>query len=149
MLAASWSGPDPYFDLLFQSRAEILKSLGPQGYLQFAPLATRSPAWLRDHPQEILPPSKELAEATIPSVDCMLERIAAIRRFDRRDEVHLIEAPVLVTCAEDDMITPVHLSRETAQKISASKLEVSDWGGHFYMVLRPELFQRQVKSFFS
>ena len=53
----------------------------------------------------------------------------------------------MIAGAEDDMVTPIHLSRELAAAIPHAKLDIADWGGHFYPVIRPEMFIRQLTDF--
>jgi aminoacrylate hydrolase len=149
VISASWPGRDPYFDLLFQVRARVLKELGPAEYVRQATLIGLPPQWLRDHPQEALPPPAELVKAQIASVECSLRRIAAIRAFDRRADLHRITAPVLVAGAADDMVTPVHLSRELIAAIPGAAADIADWGGHFYPVIRSGYFLAQVLAFLN
>lgn len=148
LISASWAGRDPYFDLLFETRAAILSAFGPVEYVRQTVLIGMPPTWLRDNPAKANPPAPELAQKLVRSVDCTLARIEAIRAFGRRADLARIVCPVLVAGAEDDMVTPAHLSRELADRIPGARLEMADWGGHFYPVIRPELFREQVLSFF-
>jgi aminoacrylate hydrolase len=147
MLCASWPGSDPYFDLLFHVRSNVLKSQGPAEYIRQTVLFGRPPEWLRDHPEDSALPDDETVCALMQSVECTLGRIAAIRAFDRRADLNLITTPVFVTCANDDMVTPVHLSRELIAAIPGATADFLDWGGHFYPVIRPEEFRRQIFAF--
>jgi aminoacrylate hydrolase len=147
MICASWPGRDPYFDLLFHARARVLAELGPAEYVRQTNLFGRPPRWLRDHPEDAAQPSDEFVAKMVASPACLLKRIAALRAFDRRGQHHLIRCPVMIAGAEDDMVTPVHLSRELAAAIPHSKLDIADWGGHFYPVIRPEIFIRQLTEF--
>ncbi len=149
VISASWPGRDPYFDLLFHARAAVLAGLGPQEYVRQTILIGRPPRWLKEHPEETLPPASDMVERLVRSVECTLARIDAIRAFDRRADLHRIKASVLVAGAEDDMVTPAHLSRELQAKIPSARLDMADWGGHFYPVIRPDLFRDQVLSFLS
>lgn len=149
VIAASWPGRDPYFDLLFHTRAAVLTGLGPEEYVRQTALIGRPPRWLKEHPEETLPPAAEAVRRLVRSVECTLARIEAIRAYDRRADLMRIDRPVLVAGAEDDMVTPAHLSRELAALIPGARLDMADWGGHFYPVIRPELFREQVLSFLS
>ena len=149
MLCASWPGTDPYFDLLFHVRSSVLKTQGPAEYIRQTVLYGRPPAWLRDHPADTDLPNASTVSALMQSVDCTLGRIAAIRAFDRRADLDRIAIPVLVTCANDDMVTPVHLSRELIAAIPGSRADLLEWGGHFYPIIRPEEFRRQIFEFMS
>jgi len=149
VIAASWPGRDPYFDLLFHARAAVLKGLGPAEYVRQTTLVGRPPRWILEHPEEALPPAADAVERLVRSIECTLARIEAIRAFDRRADLQRVSLPVLVGGAEDDMVTPAHLSRELAAAIPGARLDMADWGGHFYPVIRPDLFRRQVLSFLS
>ena len=149
MACASWPGKDPYFELLFHARKQVLQVSGAAEYVRQTAMIGRPPQWLRDHPEDILPPAPDLVKKLVASVECAVRRIDAIRAFDRRASLGEINCPVLVACARDDMVTPVHLSRELAAKIPGAQLEITDWGGHFYPVLRPEVFCGQVTDFFT
>jgi len=149
VISASWPGRDPYFDLLFQVRAGVLKNLGPAEYVRQAALIGRPPHWLRDHPEEVAAPAEAMVEVLVASVECTLGRIAAIRAYDRRADLSRIATPVLVAGAADDMVTPVHLSRELIAAIPGARADIADWGGHFYPVIRPDYFLAQVLAFLN
>lgn len=147
VISASWPGRDPYFDLLFHVRAQVLAKLGPEEYVRQTTLVGRPPQWLSEHPEETRPPTPEAVAQLVRSVECTLARIEAIRAFDRRGDLHRIGLPVLVAGAEDDMVTPAHLSRELARLIPGARLDMAPWGGHFYPVIRPDYFRAQVLPF--
>lgn len=147
MICASWPGKDPYFDLLFHARSGVLRHQGAQEYVRQTMLVGRPPQWLRDHPEEAAPPSAAMVSVMMRSVECTLARIEAIRAYDRRQDLGAIAAPVLVACAKDDIVTPVHLSHELAEKIPGAMTDFIDWGGHFYPAIRPQEFMRQLSSF--
>ena len=149
LVSASWPGPDPYFDLLFHTRASVLKALGPSEYVRQTALFGRPPRWLLEHPEETLPPPPEAVGRLVRSVECTLARIEAIRAYDRRADLKRIAATTLVAGAEDDMVTPAHLSRELAAAIPGARLDMAVWGGHFYPVIRPDILRDQVFSFLS
>lgn len=149
LISASWPGRDPYFDLLFETRAAVLRTFGPSEYVRQTVLIGMPPTWLRDHPEKADPPASDLVRILVRSSECTLGRIEAIRAFDRRADLGRIACPVLVAGTEDDMVTPAHLSRELAATIPRARLDMADWGGHFYPLIRPEFFRDQVLSFFT
>ncbi len=149
LISASWPGKDPYFDLFFHVRGRILKDLGAEEYVRQYPLVGNPPQWLRDHPEETAAPTPEAVKAMVASVECTLKRIEAIRAFDRRADLSKIATPTLVAGAADDMVTPVHLSRELIAAIPGAVGQIADWGGHFYPVIRRDYFLKQVLDFLS
>lgn len=147
MICASWPGKDTYFDLLFHARSGVLRCQGAAEYIRQTILVGRPPQWLRDHPEDAAPPDELTVDTMMRSVECTLARIEAIRAYERRSDLGRINLPVLVTCARDDMVTPVHLSHELAGLIDSAQLDILDWGGHFYPAIRPEEFRRQITAF--
>jgi aminoacrylate hydrolase len=146
-VCSSLPGPDPYVDLLFHARTLTIKHLGPEEYVRQTVLIGRPPQWLRDHPEDTAPPKPEVVKAMIPSPECLAGRIAALRAFDRRGDLHRVKCPTFLTCAVDDMVTPVHLTRELIAAIPHAQSQILDWGGHFYPVIRPEILREQVHRF--
>jgi aminoacrylate hydrolase len=60
--------------------------------------------------------------------------------FDRRSRQQEIVAPTLVLCAEDDQLTPMHLSEELSAGIPHARLARLSWGGHASSQTSPEEF---------
>lgn len=147
VISASWPGPDPYFDLLFDVRARTLETFGPAEYLRHAALIMKTPDWLARHPAETALPDEATVRMMVADVECTLRRIAAIRAFDRRAQLHRIAVPTLITAAERDMVTPIHLSRELAALIPSARLDIVPEAGHFYPLTHPDAFQSGVLSF--
>ena len=116
VLGATWASADSYFRLLFESRAEILRGLGPGAYQRASALFLWPPFWVRDHPEVGAVDDAE-AERRIPDPELVLRRIAAIQRFDRRAELCRITTPTLVIGARDDNVTPAYLSEDIARLI--------------------------------
>jgi aminoacrylate hydrolase len=146
VLSATWSAPDAYFRRLFGLRADVLRALGPAGYLRASLLFMRPPAWIRDHEAAL---DREMAAmlAGFPLPEVMLSRIEAILRFDRRAELARIAAPTLVVGAEDDAVTPVYFSAELGRLIPGAETAILAAGGHFFPVSAAEEFRRLLLGF--
>ncbi len=149
MLASSWPGHDPFFEELFRSRRRMITELGADEYVRSLSIIGYPPDWLRENPQLTQEPDPKDVALAVPDVECFAARMDAIRNFDRRADLHKIYIPTLVTCAEDDMVTPKHLSVELGRSIPGAQLDLMPTGGHFYPITRKEAFQRQVVSFLS
>ena len=149
MICASWPGKDPYFDLLFHARSSVLRYQGAKEYVHQTTLVGRPPKWLRDNPGETEMPGDDLVAMMMKSVECTLARIEAIRAFNRRADLGAISAPVLITCARDDIVTPLHLSYELGERIAGARSDIIDWGGHFYPAIRPDVFRKQAVDFLT
>lgn len=146
VLSATWPAADPYFRLLFDVRADVLRRLGPRAYLRTSALFLNAPSWLREHPAEAEVDGAEAARR-IPDAEVVLRRIAAIQRFDRKSELHRIGAPTLVIGARDDAITPAYFSEELGHLIPNATTVILPQGGHLFPQAFPEPFLESVLSF--
>lgn len=149
MLASSWAGQDPFFNELFRSRKRMILELGPDEYVRTLSIIGYPPDWLRENPSITLQPDPKDVEIAVPDVECFAARMDAIMRFDRRADVGQIGIPTLVSCAEDDMVTPKHLSAELARLIPGAELDMIPTGGHFYPMTRKETFVTQIVQFLT
>ncbi len=147
MLASSWPGHDPFFNELFRSRRRMITELGADEYVRSLSIIGYPPDWLRENPAITLQPDPKDVAIAVPDVECFAARMDAIMRFDRRADLGSIAIPTLVTCAEDDMVTPKHLSVELHRLINGAELDMIPTGGHFYPVTRKETFVKQVIHF--
>jgi aminoacrylate hydrolase len=75
VLSATWTAADGYFRRLFELRADVLRAMGPEGYLRASLMFMRPPAWIRDHDAT---QDEEIAAmaANFPLPEVMLNRIA-------------------------------------------------------------------------
>lgn len=146
VLSASWAGPDAYFRRCFESRREILETLGPEAYLRASALFTLPPAWISVHDEALAAQHRQQAAAAA-AVEVTASRIDAIVRFDRRARLHEIRTPTLVVVAADDALTPVFYSRELADRIPGAKLVLLDDGGHSAPVVAAEQWSAAVGGF--
>ncbi|MGI9483537.1 MAG: alpha/beta fold hydrolase [Hyphomicrobiales bacterium] len=149
MIASSWPGKDAYFEEFFRARKKLIETSGPAEYVRTLFIAGYPPKVVSDNPHLVADPSEEDVALAFPDVDCFIRRIDAIRAFDRRTELENIDMPVLVTCARDDMITPIHFSQELAKRIPGAVVDFIETGAHFYPVLQQGDFCRQVRSLFT
>jgi len=146
VLSATWAGPDAYFRRCFESRREVLETLGVEAYLRASALFTMPPAWISAHDEALAAQHRQQAAAAAP-VEVTASRIEAIVRFDRRARLHEVRTPTLVVVAADDALTPVFYSRELADRIPGAKLVVLEQGGHFAPVLAAEAWAAAAGGF--
>ncbi len=146
VLSATWAKTDAFFRRLFETRALMLKELGPAAYQKSSALALNSPAWVRDHDAE-LAAMEAKAEEAIPVPEIVLSRIAAIVAHDRRDALQNVKAPTLAICARDDMVTPLYFTEELVRLIPNARAWVLPDGGHFYPHVHGAEFRRVMTSF--
>jgi pimeloyl-ACP methyl ester carboxylesterase len=83
-----------------------------------------------------------------PLEDKVIERqIRACLAHDTVDRLEHIEAPTLVVCGEQDLLTPVHLNRELANRIPNSRLVLIPGAGHLVPAEMAPRFNRLVNRF--
>ena len=148
VLSATWTAADGYFRRLFELRADVLRAMGPEGYLRASLMFMRPPAWIRDHDAT---QNEEIAAmvAGFPAPEVMLSRIAALLKFDRRADLGRISAPTLVVGARDDMVTPIYYSEALAGLIPGAETAILEAGGHFFPVSAAEAFRGLVLDFIA
>jgi aminoacrylate hydrolase len=129
VLFAGWAGPDPHFALCFEARRALLTGSGIAAYHRAAPLFLYPPAWIAADPARLDALSAGMI-ATSPDAETLAKRIDMIVAFDRRARLGAIAVPTLVVCAEDDVLTPMHLSEELASGIPGAGLVRLRRGAH-------------------
>lgn len=146
VLSATWAGPDPYFRRVFESRKEVLQTLGLEAYLRASALFLMPPAWVSANDRALTEQHRAALAGAAP-IEVMTSRIDAIVRHDRRARLGEIRVPTLVIVAQDDMITPRFYSDELASRVPGAKLVVLDGGGHFAPVAVADSYNRAVGGF--
>jgi aminoacrylate hydrolase len=146
VLYAGWAGPDRYFALCFEARKALVQGSGIVAYHRASPLFLYPPSWISEDTQRL---DALLAGfiATSPPADVLARRVDMLMSFDRRSRMQEIGAPTLVLCAEDDQLTPMHLSEELAAGIQHAKLSRLSWGAHAASQTSPTDFLDAVLEF--
>jgi pimeloyl-ACP methyl ester carboxylesterase len=72
---------------------------------------------------------------------------SACNQFDIMARVSDIQAPTLVVCGSDDLLTPPKYAHYLAEKIEGARLEIIDGAGHMVMVEKPDQFNMRVLKF--
>lgn len=130
VLSATWAGPAPYFQALFDLRLKVLQTTGAEAYLVDGILRAYPPDTLNANP-DLLHGTTEERLAAFPGLDIEQSRIGAVLAHDLRDQVANIDLPTLVIAAADDQITPAGFSEELAQAIPGAQKVILPHGGHF------------------
>lgn len=146
VLSATWAGPDPYFQRLFESRKGVLLSQGVEPYLRASALFMSPPAWVSAN-DALLTEQHKAALAEAAPVEVTASRIEAILQHDRRARLGEIRVPALVIVAQDDITTPRFYSDELASRVPGAKLVVLDTGGHFAPVISAAPYNAAVGAF--
>lgn len=148
ILSATWAGPSPYFQVLFDLRSQILRNAGPEAYLVDGILRAYPPDTLLENPG-LLSATREERLALFPREEIELSRIDALLAHDVRDQVSQIAIPCLVICAADDQITPVQFSHELIDKIPNAQNVILPHGGHFMPRVAIDDYNAAVLSFLT
>lgn len=147
VLYAGWAGPDPFFQLCFETRKKLLLD-GAGAYHAAAPLFLYPPRWISQDKAR-LEALIALFTRTSPPVETLAARVDMLLAFDRRARMGEIAVPTLVLCAKDDHLTPMHLSEELAGAIPGARLARLAWGGHAVSQTDAAAFLKEIDGFFG
>ena len=148
MIFASSTCGDPYRRKLLGLRQQLLEKLGGQGYAQYRSLLLYPPYWINaNHEKLAAEEARDAGQLGEPHVQA--SRLDAILAFDRRVDLHRLELPVMVLCADDDILTPRYFSEEYARLVPGSGSCWLPRGGHALSRTEPELFNRIALDFFT
>jgi aminoacrylate hydrolase len=148
ILSSTWAAPDPYFVRSFEFRKELLSRLGPAAYARASSFTMYPPDWFANNEDSVLR-AEQLLLAGFPANEIVISRIDAICRFDVAERLGEIKIPTVVTCAEDDRVTPVHLSHAIADRINGARKVIFPWGGHASPTLNADKYAEMVKQALS
>ncbi len=148
VLSASWAGPTPWFQGLFDLRKRVLRSCGIEDYLLQGNLLG-NPGWWTMANHDAVRGGIAARAANFPGVAVECTRMDAVTAHDLRDHVGSITAPTLVICARDDGITPLPLSEELAAVIPGARLEILRTGSHFAPSCVPDDWAAPVAKFLA
>jgi aminoacrylate hydrolase len=148
ILSSTWAAPDPYFIRSFEFRKKILSEMGAQAYARASSFTMYPPDWFTANEPSVLR-AEQILLARFPAREIVISRIDAICRFDVLAQLGQIAIPTLVTCAEDDRVTPVYLSYAIAERIPAARKTIFPWGGHASPTLNADKYADMVRQFFS
>jgi aminoacrylate hydrolase len=148
ILSSTWSAPDPYFLRSFAFRKELLGKLGPEAYARASSFTMYPADWFAKNEESVLR-AEQLLLADFPASEIVISRIDAICRFDVSGRLGDIKIPTVVTCAEDDRVTPIHLSHAIADRVQHSRKVIFPWGGHASPTLNADKYAEMLKHFLS
>ncbi len=147
LLYASVHRADDYRRRVWGHRKRVLQQMGPLAYAQTTSLFFYPPAYIAQHSAALQAAETRAAEREISAPEIMASRIDAILGFDIAQALGQVQVPTLVTCAEDDLLTPAYFSREIAALIPHATLHLLDEGGHAFSRSQPERFNTLASHF--
>lgn len=148
VLYASWSKSDAHFNWCFRMRRTLLEGTSLEEYVHGSALFLYPPEHIRAN-AESLSPGLLASVANFPAREIVLRRIDAIMAHDATAQLSMIRIPTLVTCADDDILTPPYQSRLLAEAISGAELHIVPKGGHSYSETETATFNGLLSDFLS
>lgn len=145
---ASWPRSDAHFNWCFRMRRALLEGAPLDEYVHGSALFLYPPDHIRAN-AEILSPALLKSVAHFPAPEIVLRRIDAIMAHDAMAQLSRIQIPTLVTCAEDDILTPPYQSRLLAESIPDAELNIVPRGGHSFSETQTEAFNRIALDFLA
>lgn len=143
---ASWPKSDSHFNWCFRMRKALLESTSVEEYLLGSAIFLYSPTYIRDNADQLADTIYRNA-AAFPSPEIVIRRIDAITAHDSMSNLHRIQIPTLVLCAEDDILTPPYQARLLAGAIPNAELTILPTGGHGLSAAEPEVFNSVTLNF--
>jgi aminoacrylate hydrolase len=146
VLYASWAELDPQMALCLETRRRILRGMGEAEYHRATPIFLYPPYFVRENWGSL---EQEIAGAIAnsPPASIMESRVAGIMKFDGRPYLRRIKSPVMVLVAEDDILTPPHLSDQIAEELRGPKVVKLPRGGHAVSRVEVAAFNDVVLNF--
>lgn len=147
-ICCSWTWADPFFRRQFETRKQILLSLGTEVLMKVTSTTLNDPRWVAEHFDELLERERGLVDrASPPAVDA--ERIDALLAFDERARLGRIRTPVAVVGSRNDVVCPVYFSEQLAAMIPGAELKIWDDGGHFFYLVYQQAFNAWLRDFLN
>lgn len=148
ILYATWAKSDVHFNWCFRMRRALLVASTLEEYVHGSALFLYPPEHLRAN-GKTLSPALLASAAAFPDRQVVLSRIDAIMAHDASSMLSLIQTPTLVTCAQDDILTPPYQSRLLANAIPRADLRIVPQGGHSFSETETGLFNQIALDFLA
>jgi aminoacrylate hydrolase len=145
-ITSSFARIDPFMQREFHLRRKLMAEADPETVYACYALFLFSPDYANRHPEAVANWISRAAAAP-------LEREIALKRIDMilgHNELHRLSAirqPSLIMCGDLDFCTPLHLSREIAQKITNAEFVVLPSGGHMIHHEQEDRYFDHVRAF--
>jgi pimeloyl-ACP methyl ester carboxylesterase len=107
-----------------------------------------SPAYLREHPQEIERVCALRAANFVPE-SVYLQQLQAAMQFCVEDRLARVNAPALIITGDADTIVPPQNSRNLAAQLPHANLVIVPGGSHTFFIEQADEFNRIVTKFIS
>lgn len=138
-----WPRLDPHTERCFDVRLELLRSSGPEAYVQAQPIFLYPASWSSMN-SGMLDVEAEHQLERFPPAETVERRIAAARAFELRPGP---PCPTLLIAAADDVLVPALCSELLAGELANARVARLERGGHACNVTDPDGFNRLVLEF--
>jgi len=146
VLYSSVTKATPWLRRCVELRRELILKSGIEAYVKAVPIFLHTYWWVDENIAKLEENEKEIIK-TISDPEIQVSRIDATLAFDGYQYLKKISIPTLVCCAKDDVLTPIHFSKEIAAIIPNCKTYWFERGGHAVSQTLPDQFNRVVISF--
>ncbi len=146
VLSGGWPVADAFFQRSFEVRRGILQNSGVELYIKSGATGMFPPWWLAKNWQAVMA-NEPAAIAAFPPPEVMLARMSAICNWSPGEKLAQIKCPTLITCAKDDMVTPLYYSEEMARLMPKASTYFFEKGGHGMTITMAAEFNRVIPSF--
>ena len=144
-----WGRLEGHTRRCFDARLALLRSVGPEAYVQAQPIFLYPANWLTLNASDI--GAEEAAQlGHFPGAVVVEQRIAAVCAFDVQDRIGEIMSPLLAVSSEDDILVPSIASSRIVDRLAPTNggtQVLMQWGGHACNVTDPDTFNRLVLEF--
>lgn len=147
-LLNAWAAPNPHTARCFVVRLDLLAHGGAESYVHAQPIFLYPPSWIAANNDRV---EQEIAHgiAHFQGAENLRKRIAALLRFDVKDRLGEIKAPVLVAATKDDTLVPWTCSEVLVKGISAASFWALEKGGHASSVTDAAATNERLLAFFA
>jgi aminoacrylate hydrolase len=148
VLYAPITHADAWIQRCMNMRVTMLRSAGPRAFVRTTPLFLYPNWWINENDDK-LAELEERSAAVFPPSYVIESRTRAIASYHPFENLHKIELPTLLVCAEDDFLTPPYFTRRIAEKIKHAELKWIERGGHACSQTAAEEFNLIVLDFLT
>jgi aminoacrylate hydrolase len=146
VMVNGWARTDVLTMRCFQARLHILKSGGPEAYLQAQPIFLFPATWISENDGRLYDEIGGHLEH-FPDNETLMRRIGMLMTFDASEWIGALTTPTLALASRDDMLAPYTASEALAAANDNITLSLMEWGGHACNVTDPDTFNRIVLDF--
>lgn len=146
-ISSSWARADMRFRTLFEARAELLEAGMARTYQKLTHVFGYDAAWIEANTERLEAAIDNAPQALAP-LAVTAARVRMLLDHDRLDALPRIAARVQVVAADDDVLTPLYLSRAVADAIPGAAFATVP-GAHFHPAADPKGFAAIIRRFIA